>query len=156
MQRDISKSLKTFHHSFLIESSLDKVWEFYTDLSHLQVITPKRLDLRITESSGEKITLGQTASFSSKIITRMTWKTRITFCEPYRYVDEMSNGLFKRWKHTHIFSKTDTGQTRVSDEIEFELQFGFLGRMFEWYALDRLGKIFSHRQQATIKALENN
>ena len=130
-----------------MDSTVDKAWDFYTDLSHLQVITPKNLDLRIIKSSSKKITLGQTASFSSKVIIR------ITFCEPYKYVDEMSNALFKRWRHTHTFHKIDDNQTRITDEIEFELQFGFAGRMFEWYAVAKLKKIFRHRQMATIQAL---
>jgi ligand-binding SRPBCC domain-containing protein len=145
--------LKKFKHSFLVDTSVNKAWDFYTDLHHLQVITPKKLDLRIIESSGKKITLGQTASFSSKIITRITWKTKITFCEPYRYVDEMSNSLFKRWKHTHVFHKINENQTRIDDEVEFVLQYGVIGRMFEWYAMDKLKTIFAHRQQATINAL---
>ena len=145
--------LKKFNHSFLVNAPVEKVWDFYTDLHHLQVITPKKLDLRIIESSGKKIIMGQTASFSSKIVTRITWKTKITFCKPYRYVDEMSNLLFKHWRHTHVFDKISENQTRVTDEIEFELQYGFVGRMFERYALARLQKIFAHRQQATIKAL---
>ena len=145
--------LKKFNHSFLVDAPVEKAWDFYTDLHHLQVITPKKLDLKIIESSDKKITMGQTASFSSKIITRITWKTKITFCKPYRYVDEMSNSLFKRWKHTHVFDKINENQTKITDEIEFELQYGFVGRMFEWYALARLKKIFAHRQQATIKAL---
>lgn len=85
----------------------------------------------------------------------MTWKTKITACKPYTYVDEMSNSLFKCWKHTHVFHKINENQTKITDEIKFELQYGFIGKMFEWYALDKLKKIFSHRQQATIEALSN-
>jgi len=147
--------LKIFHHSFLADASIDKVWNFYTDLQHLQVITPKRLDFKIIESSSNKITLGQTAYFSSKILTRITWKTKITDCKPYTYVDEMNNALFKSWRHTHVFHKIDENQTRVTDEIKFELRYGFIGKMFEWYALDKLEKIFAHRQQATVEYLGN-
>jgi len=85
----------------------------------------------------------------------MTWKTKITDYKPYTYVDEMSNALFKSWRHTHVFHKINENQTRVTDEIEFELQYGFIGKMFEWYALDKLKKIFAHRQQATIEYLSN-
>ena len=151
----ISIPLKIFHHSFVVDSSIDKVWNFYTDLHHLEVITPKRLDFKIIESSSNKITLGQTAYFSSKLLTRMTWKTKITACKPYTYVDEMNNTIFKHWKHTHIFHKINENQTKITDEIEFELQYGFIGKMFEGYALDKLKKIFAHRQQATISALSN-
>jgi len=139
-----------------VDCSIDKVWDFYTDLHHLQVITPKRLDLQILKSSSDKITQGQTASFSSRLLTRVTWDTKITACKPYMYVDEMSNhALFKHWKHTHTFHKTNESQTRIEDEIEFELRYGFIGKIFEWYALDKLKQIFAHRQQATIKALSN-
>ena len=148
--------MRTFHHSFVVDAPIDKVWNFYTDLHHLEIITPKRLDLKIIESNSNKITLGQTASFSSKLLTRISWKTKITACKPYIYVDEMSNTLFKRWKHTHVFHKINQNQTKVKDEIEFELQYGFIGKMFEWYALDKLKKIFAHRQQATINALSNH
>ena len=145
--------MKTFNHFFTVDASIGKVWDFYTDLHHLEIITPKRLDFKIIESSSNKITMGQTAYFSSKILTRMTWKTKITTCKPYTYVDEMSNTIFKRWKHTHVFHKINKNQTRITDKIEFELQYGFIGKMFEWYALDKLEKIFAYRQQATIKAL---
>ena len=145
--------LRTFHHSFVVDVPIDNVWNFYTDLHHLEVITPKRLDLKIIESSSNKVTEGQTAYFSSKLLTRITWKTKITVCKPYTYVDEMSNSIFKLWKHTHVFDKIDENQTKITDKIEFELQYGVFGKMFEWYALDKLKKIFEHRQQATINAL---
>ena len=147
--------MKIFLHSFLVDASIDKVWDFYTDLHHLQIITPKKLDFKIIESSSNKITLGQTAYFSSKLLTRITWKTKITACKPYTYVDEMSNALFKKWKHAHVFDKINENQTKVTDEIEFELQYGFIGKMFERYAQGKLEKIFAHRQQATIEYLSN-
>ena len=68
----------------------------------------------------------------------------------------MNNSIFKHWKHTHVFHKINEDQTEVADEIEFELQYGFIGKMFEWYALDKLEKIFAYRQQATVDALNNS
>ena len=153
---NISITLKTFYHYFIVDAPIDKVWDFYTDLHHLEIITPKRLDFKIIESTSNKITLGQTAYFSSKLLTTITWKTKITTCKPYTYVDEMSNPLFKHWKHTHVFHKINENQTKVTDEIEFELQYGVIGKMFEWYALDKLKKIFAHRQQAAINALSHH
>ena len=150
------EQLKTFSHSFVVDVPIDKVWDFYTDLHHLEIITPKRLDFKIIETSSSKIKSGQTAYFSSKLLTRMTWRTKITVCKPYTYVDEMSNTIFKHWKHTHVFHKINENQTKVTDKIEFELQYGLLGKMFEWYALDKLKKIFAYRQHATINSLSNH
>ena len=67
----------------------------------------------------------------------------------------MSKGLFKHWKHTHDFHKITENQTKIIDEIEFELPCGFIGKLFERYAQDRLEKIFAYRQNATIKALSD-
>lgn len=39
------------------------------------------------------------------------------------------------------------------DEIEFELRYGLLGKIFEGYAYGQLEKIFAHRKEATIEAL---
>lgn len=147
--------MKTFRSSFVVDAPIDKVWDFYTDLHHLEVITPKEMDFKIIESSSNQITQGQTTSLSGKLPTRVTWKTNITSCKPYTYVDEMSKGLFKHWKHTHVFHKINEKQTRITDEIEFELPCGCIGKLFERYAQDRLEKIFVYRQSATIKALSN-
>jgi ligand-binding SRPBCC domain-containing protein len=147
--------LKTFRHSFVVDTPIDKVWNFYTDLHHLEVITPNEIGFKIIESDSDQITQGQTACLSGKVLIRITWKTKITSCKPYTYVDEMSGGLFKHWKHTHVFHRITENQTSIIDEIEFELPCGCIGRLFERYALNRLGKIFTYRKMATIKALRN-
>ena len=143
--------MKTFKHSFVIDAPIDKVWDFYTDLHHLELITPKDIGFKIIESNSNQITQGQTACLSGKLLTRTTWKTKITFCKPYTYVDEMSEGLFKHWKHTHVFHKIDENQTRITDEIEFELPCGSIGKLFEPFAQDRLEKIFAYRQRQPSK-----
>jgi ligand-binding SRPBCC domain-containing protein len=65
----------------------------------------------------------------------------------------MSKGIFKIWKHVHIFREIDEGDTEVIDEIEFELPNRLIGKIFERYACNKLEKIFEYRKQATIKAL---
>jgi len=89
-------------------------------------------------------------------VTRRTWNTDITYLEPYVYVDEMKNGPFKVWKHTHTFKKIGDNETEVIDDIDFELPYGIIGRLFEGYATSQLGSIFDHRQEATKAALENH
>jgi ligand-binding SRPBCC domain-containing protein len=145
--------LKTFKHSFVVDAAIDKVWNFYTNLHHLEIITPKETELKIIESNSDQISKGQTAYLSGKLLTRRTWKARITFCKPYTYIDEMSEGLFKYWKHTHDFHKINENQTRVVDEIKFELPYGFIGKLLGRYAEARLTKIFAYRQKETIRAL---
>jgi ligand-binding SRPBCC domain-containing protein len=63
-------------------------------------------------------------------------------------------GPFKKWRHSHRFHSIDEKQTEVIDEVEFELPFGILGKLFEGYAYKQLQNTFEYRKIATVKALE--
>jgi ligand-binding SRPBCC domain-containing protein len=85
----------------------------------------------------------------------MTWHSKITFLKAYEYVDEMLAGQFNKWRHLHKFRSIDGKQTEIIDEIEFELPYGILGKLFEGYAYKQLHNIFEYRKIATVKELEN-
>lgn len=152
--------MRLLRHSFTVDADIDRVWKFYTDIGHLQVITPPEMGLKVERSTaGSRIEQGSEVWISAKILwpARSKWRSKITHMSQYGYVDEMATrgGLFKSWKHTHTFRKAAGGGsgTEIIDEIEFELPYGPLGRMFEGYALRRLEKIFEHREKATAAAL---
>ena len=63
-----------FIHKFIINEDIEKVWEFYTDIRHLEIITPKKLNLKIINTTNQKIILGQETILSAKIIImKRTW-----------------------------------------------------------------------------------
>ena len=37
--------LRAFKHSFIVDTPIDKVWEFYTDVKHLEIVTPKEIQM---------------------------------------------------------------------------------------------------------------
>jgi ligand-binding SRPBCC domain-containing protein len=116
----------------------------------LETITPKEIDLKIINTTNQKIVQGQEIWVSGKIIAK------ITFLKAYEYVDEMLVGQFKKWRHLHKFRNIDGKQTEIIDEIEFELPYGILGKLFEGYAYKQLHNFFEYRKIATVKELENN
>ncbi len=136
--------------------SIERVWDFYTDIKHLETITPDKIDLKIINTTNTRIVLGQEIWISGKIITkiRSTWHSKITIAQPYEYVDEMLTGPFRKWKHSHKFYNLDGKQTEIVDTIEFELPYGILGKLFEGYAYKQIQNIFEHRKIATLNALE--
>lgn len=146
--------MRKFRHAFTVNADIDRVWEFYTDIGHLQVISPPRMQLRLVKSTHQKMVQGSEVWLTGILVTRSSWHSRITSLAPYEYVDEMLAGRFRVWKHTHGFRKIGD-RTEVIDEVDFQLRYGLLGRMFEGYAYSQLEKIFAHRKQATIKALES-
>lgn len=71
-------------------------------------------------------------------------------------MDIMLSGPFKRWRHVHkYYYDIEQNQTEVVDEVEFELPYGLVGKMFEGFASYRLRKIFDHRRSMTIEELAN-
>ncbi|MGA7897921.1 MAG: SRPBCC family protein [Nitrososphaeraceae archaeon] len=150
--------MRSFTHTFNVNCHIDKAWSFYTEVKHLKLITPLEVDIQIIDTTSQTIVAGQEIWLSGKIIAkkRSRWHSRITFFKPYEYIDEMLEGPFKRWKHRHIFYDREGKQTKILDEIEFELPCGIFGRLFEGYANKHLQKIFEHRKIATRAALENN
>jgi ligand-binding SRPBCC domain-containing protein len=143
--------LRTFRHSFTVDADIGRVWDFYTDIRHLEVITPKQMQLKIIRTTtGQRLEQGTEVWLAGKLVTKSKWHSKITSLEPYQYVDEMLSGRFETWKHTHLFRKAGAG-TEVIDEIDFTLP--GLGKLFEGYAYKQLEKIFAHREQATIDAL---
>ena len=61
---------------------------------------------------------------------------------------------FRLWSHRHKFKEIDDCKTRVIDKVEFELPFGPIGKLLEFYIELKLLKIFKHREHATKKYLQ--
>jgi ligand-binding SRPBCC domain-containing protein len=152
--------MKYFHNEFEVNSNIEKVWAFYTDLKHLEIISPSDIKLHLIQSTDKILNKGTVACLYGKIIIiSAQWCSKITFFEKYEYVDEMiQNGNkrspFRLWSHRHRFKEIDVYKTRVVDKIEFELPFGLLGKLLEFYIEFKLLKIFKHREHATKKFLE--
>lgn len=152
--------MKYFQNEFVVHSNIDRVWEFYTDIHHLEVVSPRVIKLKLLECTDRILKKGTIACFNGRIIIGARWCSKITFLEKYEYVDEMVQHEnikppFRVWSHRHKFELIDNNKTRIIDKIEFELPFGFVGKLLEFYIETKLQKIFEHRIYATRKFLEN-
>jgi ligand-binding SRPBCC domain-containing protein len=124
----------------------------------LETITPKEIELKIISTTNQNIVQGQEIWVSGKIFEkirrRMKWHSKITFLKAHEYIDEMLSPPFKKWRKLHRFHSIDGKQTEVIDEVDFELPYGILGKLFEGYAYKQLKNTFEYRKIATVKALE--
>ena len=150
--------MKHFYHEFEVDCDIDKVWKFYTNIGHLEVISPDEIKLILTHCSDEILKKDSVACFSGKLIINANWCSRITFFEKYEYVDEMVRNEnreppFKIWKHRHTFKELNYRKTRVIDQIQFELPYGILGKVLESFVLFKISNIFKHRKLMTIEYL---
>jgi ligand-binding SRPBCC domain-containing protein len=148
--------MRHFRYSFSVNSEITRVWDFYTDMRHLEVITPPQLHLRVLKTTHQKLVEGSEVWLTGKLVWQSTWHSRITSLAPYEYVDEMLTGRFKVWKHVHAFRKNGEKETEVIDEIDFELPYGPLGRLFGPFVVRQLKSTFEHRKIATRSELEKD
>jgi len=150
-----------------VNCPIDRVWQFYTDIKHLEIITPTEIERKNTSATSQKLTQGSEFWFEGRIMMfrkRSRWHSMISSYsvspQQYQYVDEMLTGPFKIWRHLHKFYDVDNNNnqkhTQVIDEIDFELPYGIIGKLFDGYTYRRLEKLFCNRKLATIRALETN
>jgi ligand-binding SRPBCC domain-containing protein len=72
-----------------VNSPIDKVWEFYTDVKHLEIVTPKEMRLKIINTTSEKLIQGSEIWLEAKLIFKIRWNSVIRSLKPYQYLDEM-------------------------------------------------------------------
>lgn len=145
-----------FENSFTVGTSIANVWDFYTQIKHLEVITPPSIGLKIIHCPTSYIIDGLLVTLSGKMILfNRKWTSKITISGVHQYVDEMINGPFKKWRHTHIFEEVKSDLTIVSDKVEFELPNYFGGRVMEGLVKRNLQKIFDYRRSQTIQRLSS-
>ena len=90
------------------------------------------------EHSKEKAIAGKTSGLIG-LGESVTWEaihfgikqkltSKITeFDTPIYFVDEQTKGIFKSFKHEHIFNKISDNETEMIDRFVFESTLGFLG-----------------------------
>jgi ligand-binding SRPBCC domain-containing protein len=71
---------------------------------------------------------------------------------PYRFVDELLCGPFKRLKHVHEFAATPDG-TLMTDVFHYELPFGLLGLMADKLFVQRYLRRLLCMRNAALKRM---
>ena len=110
--------------SSLVTASPDAVFAHTTCLRGFRQVFPFPLDWR---DGPEAWSEGDTLDFRYR--SGGVWIShvaRIVEWEPgRRFVDEMSRGIFKTFRHTHLFEPSTDG-TLITDRVEFTLGYGTL------------------------------
>ncbi len=100
------------------------------------------------------IELGETVTFRGKHFgLYLTHTSKITKMQiPHYFVDEMIQGKFKSFKHLHFFEEKE-GSTVMTDILEFETPYGFLGKIFNALFLKKHLEKFLIERNQILKAL---
>jgi ligand-binding SRPBCC domain-containing protein len=137
--------METFERDVRVDAPLADVWEFHSTIDGLLALTPAWANLRVDgidwpEGDGEENDLlveGTRIHMSVQpfgVGPRQTWTSHITerveeLADGRAYfVDEMVDGPFPAWRHTHSFS-ADGDQTVARDRVEYRAPLGPLGAL---------------------------
>ncbi len=140
-----------------INSTIDKVWEFFSNPKNLSKITPEKMKFEITSDQFVKMHDGQIISYKVNILPgiRSNWVSEISLTEDYKYfIDKQLFGPYKLWHHQHIFKVTKSG-ILMEDIISFKLPFGIFGRIIFPIIKKQLQGIFRFRTKI-INEIFNN
>lgn len=158
--------MSTYERSVRVAAPLETVWDFHSRIGGLEALTPDWLDLRVESVRGpdgqpdlDVLAEGTEVRLSAAPLgvgPRQRWTSRITERERgdgvARFRDEMVDGPFPEWVHTHSFFADGEG-TLVRDRVRYELPLGWLGRRLG--PLGRLGlaPMFRFRHRRTRELL---
>jgi ligand-binding SRPBCC domain-containing protein len=159
--------MATYSRLSRVAAPLSDVWEFHSRVTGLEALTPAWMNLRVEsavgpdgESDPEVLESGSELQLSIRpfgIGPRQRWTTAILERESDEerafFRDEMREGPFAKWKHTHRFV-ADGEETIVEDEIEYELPSGSVGRVVSPLAVVGFEPMFWARHRKTKRLLE--
>jgi ligand-binding SRPBCC domain-containing protein len=138
-----------------IPRPLPAVFEFFSRADNLERITPPWLLFRILTPGPIEMRKGVTIAYGLRMRgIPLRWLTEIeSWNPPFEFVDVQAKGPYKLWRHTHRFSEV-AGGTLITDEINYALPFGLLGRLVHHIQVARdLSQIFDYRAHQVRKLL---
>jgi ligand-binding SRPBCC domain-containing protein len=133
----------------LVPRPLNEVFLFFSKPENLEAITPAWLHFKIMTVDPLPVRTGTLIHYSLRIHgVPVRWTSRIIdWSPPASFVDEQVRGPYHTWHHTHRFL-AEGDNTRITDEVIYDLPFGILGRLVHRMKVKSdVGKIFDFREQ---------
>ena len=147
--------IRHFKTEQFLAIDIDQAWDFFSSAKNLSRITPPEMGFNIlTQLEDKEIYEGMKIDYTVKPLWGIPvhWQTEI--CKVYRkkkFTDKQLKGPYRLWEHTHTFS-TVHGGVWMTDEINYQLPFGFIGVLFHSLVVrKKIEHIFTYRKQVLEK-----
>src|ERR1700761_1475819 len=125
------------------------------------------LHIRSTADTGERAVAGVTSGLIG-LGEQVTWRakhlgvwqeftSKITaFDRPAYFQDTMIKGAFRSFRHDHFFRAADTGETTMTDVLEFAAPVPIAGRLAEVFLKPYLAKFLRERNDLLKRVAESD
>ncbi len=134
------------------------LWAFHERPDAFSMLTPPWQRTEIIQPP-VSLKVGTVVKLRVKMPPLPFWQTieaeHIEYDAGRMFADRMNRGPFATWIHHHIITPEGTNASRLTDQIEYALPFGFVGRVFgSAIARRQLEKLFTFRHNVTRQAVE--
>lgn len=134
----------------IIDASIDKVWDYFSQPQNLNNLTPNNMAFKITSGEPPRMYAGQIISYQIEVLPKIkqAWVTEITHVNNQKmFVDEQRFGPYVMWHHEHHFKELENGKVQMNDIVSFKLPLGLIGRLFAGRMIrNRVTQIFEYRE----------
>jgi ligand-binding SRPBCC domain-containing protein len=142
----------------VIKASADRVFAFHEAPDAFQRLQPPWQKTEIVQPPAS-LEVGTRVILRAKL--GPFWQTIVAehvAYEPGRmFADRMIQGPFPKWLHKHVVTPKSKGECLLTDDIEYELPLGILGRIFGgWFARRNFERLFAFRHEVTRVACEQS
>jgi ligand-binding SRPBCC domain-containing protein len=139
-----------------INASAERVFAFHEAPDAFERLQPPWQTTRIVQPP-TSLEVGTQVILQVKV--GPLWQTIVAEHVAYEpgqmFADRMVKGPFASWLHKHIVTPRGDNQCVLTDDIEYELPMGILGRTFGGgFARRNLERMFDFRHEVTRKACE--
>ena len=159
--------MATYTRRTRVAAPLSEVWAFHSRVEGLETLTPGFMNLDIEavrgpdgESDPELLETGSEIQMSLRPLDvgpRQRWVSRITERQEEEnrawFSDEMHDGPFPHWVHTHTFL-ADGDETVIEDSVEYELPLGPLSGVLGPLGVVGFEPMFRDRHKRTREYFE--
>ena len=137
-----------------INAPIQTVFDLNRNIDMHKLSTSKSKETAIAGVTSGLINQGETVTWRGKHFgIYLTHKSLISQMEfPHSFIDEMVEGKFKSFKHTHTFTEKN-GKTIMLDKIEYETPFGIFGKFFDLLLLKNHLTKFIQERNSFIKEI---
>ncbi|MEM6720443.1 MAG: SRPBCC family protein [Bacteroidota bacterium] len=144
--------MTTIHLTTYINAPIQTVFDLARDITEHENSSKNTREKAIAGRTSGKINLGETVTWRAKHFGLYLKHTSIIseMESPTFFVDEMVKGVFKSLRHEHIFNEKNQ-QTEMIDVFNYEVPYGVLGQLFNYFILKSYLTTFLLERNAHIK-----
>lgn len=140
------------HITTFISAPVERVFNLSRSINLHSISTAHTNEKAIAGTTTGLINLNETVTWQARHLFKTRLHTsKISALEsPVFFVDEMTKGDFKSFRHEHHFKQVDNG-TIMIDILEFEIPYGATGKFFNAIYLKKYLEKFLIKRNSTIK-----